>query len=128
MVGFPTERKVNPDASKFRTTPAARGTTKLTVNLNFPSLPFRPAFRVATRPSAPTEREREREREEAVRARSHIRDGNRATPLRNVNYKALDLPGTRQGSVTPACLCSPSPLLPPGIVIFNEKKLIRDQS
>jgi len=63
-----------------------------------------------------------REREEG---RSNTRDGNRATPLRNVNYKALDLPESRQDPVTPvSALLS----LARVAVIFNEKKLIHDQS
>lgn len=66
---------------------------------------------------------RARERERKVCTRSNARDGNQATPLRNVNYKALGLPES-SGPVTPV-----STLLFPSVaVIFNEKKLIRDQS
>lgn len=110
--GFPTERKVNPDAPKFRTTPA---TTKLTVNLNFlpllcPSLPE--PGRMGAHPFASKERG-------VPHAVPHQTPGNRAIPLRSVNYKALGLPESRQGPVRARVYSS---RLPPRRLLYLMKR------
>lgn len=118
VVGFPTERKVNSNASKFRTTPTTCGTTKLTVNLN-----FLPSTDIGWVRIPPRERgERERERRSARGPTPETETG--PTPWEMSIIKHWVCQRAVRALSRPFLLFS----LPRVAVIFNEKKLIRDQS